>query len=144
MLSGMKTASPAPSLLNQVSCWYPCWGELGGAKSKDFAGFCGHPSSVGRQSEGGMGMAEDEHDKLKLEYILYCSPDMAIALRGWEESWTRFKHIPAKRFPYRLQQVIAVSQVTLLWTRHGKRKKYLSFVHTEERKRLAKHRARKA
>lgn len=92
MLSGMETASPAPSLLNQVSCWYPCLGEMGGATSKDYAGFYGHPFSVGRQSEGGMGMAEDGDDKLKLEYTLYCRADMAIVLKGWKESWTRFKH----------------------------------------------------
>lgn len=92
MLSGMKTASPAPSLLIHVSWWYPYWGELGGAQSKDFARFCGRPSSVGRQSEGGMGMAGDGDDKVKLEDTLYCSADMAIVLRGWEESWTRLKH----------------------------------------------------
>lgn len=65
------------------------WGEQ---KAGILLGFVVTPPVQENRVRGRMDMAVDRDDKLKLEYTLYCSADMAIAPRGWEESWTWLKH----------------------------------------------------
>lgn len=59
------------------------WGEQ---KAKILLGFVIVCPVWEDRVRGGMGIAVDGDDKLKLEYSLYSSADMAIVPRGSEES----------------------------------------------------------